>query len=243
MVYRKARRMRKLAAMGAAAFCTVALTACPRPVRAPETAPTPAALPGPSDLRGAAPYQLDADASEVHILVYRAGPLARLGHNHVMTPRTLTGRAWLHEDFTRSGFELSFPVADLVVDDPAARIAAGADFDSEITQADRQATQANMLRSNVLDAQHHPVITLRSVRVSGSKEDAQLTTLVTIRDASREIVIPAKLTVQNDRITASGAFDVLQTQFGIEPFSVALGALAVQDRLHVRFRVSAVRLE
>ena len=44
-----------------------------------------------------------------------------------------------------------------------------------------------------------------------------------------------------DQVCASGEFDVLQTDFGIKPFSVALGALEVQDRLHIKFRIVAAK--
>ena len=48
-----------------------------------------------------------------------------------------------------------------------------------------------------------------------------------------------KIAIAGAKLTASGEFDVLQTQFGIKPFSVALGALEVQDRLHIEFTIVA----
>ncbi len=38
-----------------------------------------------------------------------------------------------------------------------------------------------------------------------------------------------------------GELDLLQTQFGMKPFSIALGALEVQDRLHLEFTIEAER--
>jgi hypothetical protein len=51
--------------------------------------------------------------------------------------------------------------------------------------------------------------------------------------------VPVVAAVNGDRLTASGEFEILQTDFGIKPFSVALGALEVKDRLLVRFKLVA----
>jgi YceI-like domain len=218
------------------------LTACPHAVQPPPPAqgvpPTPTA-----DTSGATIYTVSAPDSSVSIFVYRGGTLGRFGHNHVVSSTTLKGRAWIHPDFPRSGFELSFAVAELVVDDPKARTAAGSDFPPEIPQADRDGTRANMLRTEVLDADHYPTITLGSAKVAGTLAAPHLTVRIRIRDVSRDVEVPATIAVEGARLTASGEFDVQQTDFGIKPFSAALGALQVQDRLHIRFKVVATKAE
>lgn len=214
------------------------LAGCPRPALHPGQGPRP--LP-PPDLRGAVLYEVNPRHSLVNILVYRAGPLARLGHNHVMTVRQLAGRAWLHPDVTKSGFSLSFPVAALVVDDPEARRAAGDEFPPEIPAADREGTRMNMLRPEVLDGGRHPEVRLQSVRGDGPSPAARLMVRITLKGVSRDVPVTASVAVSGTSLTATGEFDLLQSDFGIQPFSVGLGALQVQDRLRVRFKVSADR--
>lgn len=213
------------------------LAGCPRPVRPPPVEPPLAPAP---DMRGAAIYQVQSQECDVQILVYRGGALARLGHNHVMTAQGVGGRVWLHPQFERSGFELSVPVKELVVDDPASRRAAGSAFPADIPQADKDATRRNMLRAQVLDAEAYPEITLTAARVAGTTEASELTVRITIKGVSEEVQVPATLDIEGGRLIAQGEFDVLQSQFGIEPFSVALGALQVQDRVHIRFRIVAL---
>jgi polyisoprenoid-binding protein YceI len=218
------------------------LTGCFSPTRVPPpiVAPTPSPQPpGELDVRGAVQYQVNPSASAVDILVYRGGTLARLGHNHVMTSKSVTGRVWLHPQLEKSGFELSFPVADLVVDDAEARRAAGTEFPPEIPQGDKDGTRRNMLRTEVLDAERFPQITLQSVRVAGSPTAPQITARITIKEASREVEVAAKVAIDGSRLTASGEFDIQQTDFGIKPFSVALGAIAVKDQLHIKFDLVA----
>lgn len=220
------------------------LVACPRPVRPPGPAPEvpsqPAPTPPPGEA-GAALYQIDPRASVLHIFVYRGGTLARLGHNHVMTSRSLHGRVWIRSQFAASGFELSFPVADLIVDDPDARRAAGSDFPPGIPEADKEGTRRNMLRKEVLDAETYPQVTVKSAVVSGSLQAPNITARIAIKDASQDVVVPTRIVMNGERLTASGEFDILQTDFGMKPFSVALGTLEVQDRLHVRFSLEAVK--
>jgi polyisoprenoid-binding protein YceI len=96
-----------------------------------------------------------------------------------------------------------------------------------------------MLRTEVLDAERYPKVTIRSVRIAGSLEATQATARITIRDASRDVAIPAKVAREGGRLRVTGAFDIIQSDFGMKPFSVGLGALEVQDRLHVTFDVVA----
>lgn len=198
------------------------------------------ALPA-ADVSGATVYAVDAAASNVAILVYRGGTLARLGHNHVMTSQSVQGSLWLHPALARSGFELSFPVDELVVDDPAGRRAAGSEFPPEIPQADRDGTRRNMLRAEVLDGANYPTVKLRSVSLAGTQQAPSIITRITIKQISRDITVPATVRIEGSRVTASGEFDIEQSAFGITPFSIGLGALTVQDRLRVKFRIVAVR--
>ena len=217
------------------------LTGCPRPVQPPPPAPAVPAPTAPTDLSGAAVYDVNPQTSEVNILVYRGGTLSKLGHNHVMTSRTLSGRAWLQRTFDRSGFELSFPVRELIVDDREARRAAGGDFPADIPQKDKDGTRANMLREEVLDSEHYPTITVRSAQVAGTPEAPKIIARITIKNANRDIAVPTKIVTEGKRLTATGEFAIKQTDFGIKPFSIGLGALEVKDELTIRFKVVADR--
>lgn len=226
--------------IGALLGLSALLAACPTTSVRPPTG-SDAGLPtiGAPDLRGATIYTVSSAASEVQIQVFRGGTLARLGHNHVMTSKHVAGRVWRHDAFERSGFELHFPVAELIVDDPRARAAAGAEFPGEISATDRDGTRKNMLRPEVLDAEQHPTIALRSVRLAGPANSPQVTARVTIKGVARDLVTPVSVAIEGNRLAATGSFDIQQTDFGIKPFSIGLGALEVQDRLKVSFKVIA----
>lgn len=220
------------------------LSGCPAPTRAPEApkpevvAPAPVPTPAAS-AKGAAIYEVNSQASTVQILVFRGGALSRLGHNHVISVKGLRGRVWTHASIGKSGFDFAFPVDQLVVDDPDARREAGSDFPPEVSQSDREGTRRNMLRAEVLNADEFPEVSIKSISVSGPSNKPDVVARITIRGVSHDVALKPAISIGNGRLSATGEFDVLQSDFGIKPFTAALGALSVQDRLHVKFNVVA----
>ena len=59
---------------------------------------------------------------------------------------------------------------------------------------------------------------------------------------TRTLNIPVRLTVEGGRFSVEGEADIRQTDYGITPFSVLGGALAVKDALRVIFRIEGVRV-
>ncbi len=70
----------------------------------------------PRALAGAT-YRIDSARSELRILVYRAGAMAMLGHNHVIANRALSGWVRYSGKVTEASFALTVPDAGFVVDD------------------------------------------------------------------------------------------------------------------------------
>jgi polyisoprenoid-binding protein YceI len=231
--------------------------------------------PGPSpELQAQAPdegspgtiYRVDETESELRILVYRAGPLARLGHNHVMVNRKLRGAVNLAGAAGSgvagaagpSSFWLSVPSAAFDVDDPQARAEEGADFAAAVADDARFGTLQNMLGAAVLDAAEYPAITVRSVSVESPQgaegataTDATATgateatrtmiATVTVGVAGHEstIDVPFALQLESGRLSATGTLELRQSALGVTPYSLMLGALQVQDQMTIKFKIVA----
>jgi len=219
------------------AACIWTLSSCtPRRADVPS-----AAVPVPAEEgevpAGARILEIDPDRSVVTMLVRRAGPLARLGHNHVITSAQESGRAWLGPELQQSGFEIRLPIRAFVVDEPVARLAAGAEFPGELPAEAREGTYRNMLRPEVLDGERHPEVVLRASRISGTWQQPLVVVQVTLRGTTRDIEVPVELQRDPQSMLALGTLQIRQSDFGIAPFSVGGGAIQVADEVDVRFEI------
>jgi hypothetical protein len=190
-------------------------------------------------------YRLDDTQSELRVLVYRAGSLARFGHNHVMVNRALRGAVNVADTPGASGFWLNVPAAAFVVDDAQARAAEGADFAAEVPDDARSGTLQNMLGAAVLDAAEFPQIAVRSVAISSPQDAAGprgLTATLAVSVAGHESRIEAPFNLQSDpqQVSATGTVQLRQTDLGLTPYSLMLGALQVQDTVTIKFKIVAL---
>lgn len=207
-----------------------------QPIAAPvaDSVALPVAAPTPPQAQ-VVHYRIDPEASLLHIRVYRGGRLASLGHNHVISSRTLSGHVWRGITWADSGFTITVPVNALIVDDDAARAAEGEDFPPNVSEDAKQGTKANMLRDTLLDEARYPEITIQSVRLQGKPDAPEVLASLRIKDQTRPIALPVSLRTTEGQLRIEGEFEVKQTDFGITPLSVALGALVVQDAVKIRF--------
>jgi polyisoprenoid-binding protein YceI len=182
---------------------------------------------------------IDTEASSIGIFVYRDGLLARFGHSHVIESRAVSGEVWLAEPADQSRFELRIPVATLIVDDPAARKAAGADFSSVPSAKDREGTRTNMLGSALLDAARSPVISVRSLSIQGAGPRYEVTAEVTIRGHAAVVQFPAEVIRTANGLRATGKFRVRQSDLGLKPFRALGGALKVRDEIRIGVEIVA----
>jgi polyisoprenoid-binding protein YceI len=210
------------------------LTACGQPLAPPTpSASAPAAPPDAyrsAALAGAAVYTIDPDASLLAVTVRRGGLMARLGHDHVVASHALSG----HATPGMGRADIAFRLDQLTVDEP--QLLRDAGIATSPSPEAVAGTRKNML-GPVLDAERYPVVTLHAELPA----DGRLRVDVTLHGVTRSLDVPAAVQVDAAQVTASGTARLKQTDFGIVPFAVGAGLLAVQDELDVRFRIVARR--
>lgn len=183
-----------------------------------------------------------SEQSSFYVLVYRAGALARLGHNHVISAPSIEGNVYRHPDLGQSQFELTLSVAELVIDDPDLRAREGEGFESVPSEEDIAGTRRNMLGSALLNGERFP-----EIRVTGSDMKiepdgtATLAATIAIKDNVINRVVPVTFTESGDRLTAAGELTLSHAELGLTPFSVMLGALQVGEEMTLKFRLVAER--
>ena len=227
------------------------LVAC-RTAQSPQRYTPPASVAAPARPASVEHFRLDPAQSEVLILVYRDGPMAALGHNHVLSVRQLSGEAALPLDSTAqspgrehpelASFALEFPVAAIAVDEPALRAQAGTGFEGALDAPSIEGTRAHMLGPLLLDASHFERIRLESAAVQAEGDHWLATLHIGVRDYEAQVQVPIALQIDAEGLLATGEFDLTHAQLGLKPYSVALGALRVAETLHVRYRLLARRV-
>ena len=204
------------------------------PSPAPEHVRMPAGFPEAYyrqiETRGGKVLRVDPHQSLVVIEVHRAGVLARLGHEHVVASHHVQGYVALKEG--RS--DLYIALDQLTLDEPGLR--AEAKFDTQPSPEAIEGTRRNM-QEKVLESQRFPFALIHIVLADA--ERSMLRMSLTLHGMTREWEIPVQMEILPDRIVVSGRMAFNQTDFGIVPFSVLGGALQVQDRLDLRFRILA----
>lgn len=214
------------------------------PIQAPEPAPGASvpALPAlPLPPADAERFRVNAMESDLRVIVYRGGPLAKFGHNHVLRAGDLRGDIRLAPEFARSTFSLEFSPAAFIVDPPDARAGEGPDFAAQPSPEAITGTRTNLLGPKVLDAERFPIITLRAAAVQGSQSNPILTTRVALHGVERDVSFPATLEHDGKRLVANGTLLINTTDFGIPAFTVMGGGLKVMEEVKIKFRVVAER--
>jgi len=229
-----------LKSLGIAALALL-LVSCgaPRPTPvSPQLAPVPSAPPQ-APAAGTV-YRIDPAQSELRVLVYRAGPMAGFGHNHVIANRMLVGQIDFAGTASASSFSIAIPVAGFVVDEEELRRQEGADFPGEIPADAKEGTLHNMLSAALLDASQYPVITVRGANITGTNDALTATLTVSVAGHESTLVAPFTLEAAAGRLSVAGTLELRQSTLGLAPFSVMMGALQVRDDMRLRFKIVAI---
>jgi polyisoprenoid-binding protein YceI len=179
-------------------------------------------------------YNIDPARSKLEVDVFRSGFLKMMGHDHEIAAKIFSGEVRLSparlED---SSVSLNVESASLVVlDDPG------------VPEKDRKQVQETMQGAEVLNVKAFPKILFHSTGLSHpakTGEDFTLTGKLNLHGAEKEIAFPVHIHRENNLLRATGAVTVSQTDFGIKPVKVALGAVRVKDQIKVKFNLVTER--
>lgn len=195
------------------------------------------------DYAAAAPdhvvYRIDPDASQVEVVVRRAGPLARFGHDHVLVVRELEGHLLWDAADAGSRAELRFPAAKLEVDPPAARTRHGLGTEPD---AEAIAGTSENLQVRVLESGDWPWVELAlgDIRPRGDGWEAQGT--VTVRGAAAAGAWRFTMSLDANHVAVQGRQELRQTELGLTPFAVMGGGLRVADTMEIHYRLQGFRV-
>lgn len=179
-------------------------------------------------------YRIDGKSSQILVRAYPGGAMASLGHEHIIASQDVQGYLLINKATRHCRADLFVPVNKLNVDDPQLRAAAGLDTNLSVNAiAD---TRENMLNS--IDAANFPFALLHSSDCYGSLSGKESKFVLTIHGMQQARQLASSIqTNQEEQLIVSGGFSILQTEFGIEPFSLFNGLIKVDNKLDLTYKL------
>lgn len=177
-------------------------------------------------------YQVDVKDSQVYVRVDSA---TRLGHQHGVSGRLTRGTFNLD-----TGGEFVFDMKSFVADTAAARRYVS--LDADFSQSDARKVNDNMRGTDALDVGRFPEakFTFAQVRpldgqAPGVPGRYEIAGQFTLHGVTRALQFEAKAEhgAKPNTLRLRGAFQVNQTQFGIQPYSALGGLIRVADALTI----------
>jgi len=187
---------------------------------------------------GAAVYAIDPATSLLLVHVGKAGRMAQLGHEHAVVSTDLQGFIALAVDPEASRADIFMPLVSLAVDDPEYRSRLA--LETEISEADRAGTYTNMRKT--LDAESFPWVHATAKYASLPSQPPEISLSITLHGVAIEYLVPVRIEITPERLTARGELVVVQSDFGLTPYSAVGGLLKVADALQVEIELVALRV-
>ena len=185
-----------------------------------------------STQQAVSPGDVNLEHSRVYIKVGKVG----LGHEHGVVGKLREGTLKLSGESSQG--TLVFDMTSFDADTPAARKFVG--LEGTTDESTRKQVNANMRGQEVLAVDKFPTAQFLVTRVSPSdKANARGAPQVviegnfTLQNKTRPVKILATVSDDNGWKHVRGGFAILQSDFGMKPYSKMLGAVGVTDRLEI----------
>jgi len=180
-------------------------------------------------------YSIDSDNSILRVYVGRAGPLARMGHNHVVHTNGLIGEINLSSDPVNSTATLAFPVSSFFVDDQSERDRAVSEeregFDTQPGRRAIEGTRENMMSESVLNGAAHTTIAARITTESVTDNEWNFAIAMDLVGSTVNLELPAQVEVNGSALSVDARYSLNHEDLGLSVFTALGGSLRVAVQL------------
>lgn len=168
---------------------------------------------------------IDTEHSTLKVHVGKAGLFSAVGHDHWVTSSFAEGRFNDNdEDSAQVAFTIDARKLTLVQDDKLS--------------AEQRAEVQRTMHAKVLESESYPLISFRSTKIQKTGVTQWIVSgELTLHGQSRPILAGVRGTVEG----YIGRSRIKQTDFGINPVSVAGGVVRVKNELEIQFQVVPIR--
>ena len=176
-------------------------------------------------------WSLDASSGRLRILTGVAGPAAKAGHRLIIEMH-----AWQATVQWRDGEPTS---AELTVVVDSLEVLRGDGGLAPLSSQEKGTVRSNALKT--LDANKYPQIQFDADDITKGSDGYRLTGTVEIHGRSRPLVVDLAVADADAVWTLSAQVPIKQSDFGIKPYSLLMGALKVADAVTIDFTATHPR--
>lgn len=173
-------------------------------------------------------WSLDGSAGELLIRTGVAGPAAKMGHR-----LTIAVTSWRAVVRWRSGKPVG---VELAADVDSLVVISGDGGVTPLSGPEKKVARSNALRS--LEAKNHPRIHFAAEAITKTADGYRLTGTVEIHGQARPQVVDVAITGDDAVATITARTRIAQSDFGVKPFSLLMGALKVADEVAIDFHAT-----
>jgi polyisoprenoid-binding protein YceI len=169
-------------------------------------------------------YELGPASGELQVKTTRTGLGARAGHD-----LTIEVTRW-HADVVIDSAHPSASSVSVEVDAGSLEVREGSGGIKPLTDSDRAQIKTT-IQQKVLHTGQHPAINFRSTRTEGTEESFTVDGDLTITGVTQPVTVHGRLA--DGRV--QGSATIVQTRWGIRPYTGFFGALKLSDEVKVEF--------
>jgi polyisoprenoid-binding protein YceI len=169
-------------------------------------------------------HSIEPDNGTLTVKVYKEGMAAKMGHDLTFEASDWSGKVTVDAE------NLSAASVQVTIDPSSLEIVNAEGGAKPLSDKDR-----GDIAKNITKTLGSSEITFESTEVSGTPPRLSVKGNLTISGRAKPVTLD--LTVGDDG-HASGQTTIVQSQFGIKPFSAMMGALKVKDSVTVEFDVT-----
>jgi len=184
-----------------------------------------------------AEWNIVPSESRVTISVFPAGLLSGTLHTHLFRPDSWSGRiAWNADEPASVKVEVRFAADSLK------------DRQEKLSASDVAKVEGQVRSPRILDAGEFPEIVFEGKQLEAAQLPAggsgefrgTLFGTLTLHGVAKPLRLPIQGRVTESRLEARCSIVFKQSDFGIKPYSTALGSIAVKDEVSVEIELVAV---
>ena len=179
-------------------------------------------------------YRFGADTGRLLIRTYRAGLGSRAGHD-----LTIEVTAW--HGTAAVGANAAASAVALRIDADSFEIREGRGGIKPLTDTDRADIRKSI--RGLLDTARYPSITFESSGLRGVQRDLSVEGELTIRAATRPVRVRGSIDESSGKPQLRATAQVLQSEWGIKPYSAFLGALKLRDTVDIDVDATLVPID